>query len=115
MFLVTGCGRSGTKYTSTVLRVCGLDMPHEAIGKDGSVSSIWAIDLKAEQYYKPHSCGSRSMFHTVLNQVREPLDTIASITTGSLEAVKWVDKYTPLHFEGDRIKWATEYWIYWSG
>jgi len=114
MFLVTGCGRSGTKYTSTVLRSCGLDMPHEAIGKDGAVSSVWAIDLKAEQYYAPHSCGSRSLFNTVLHQVREPLKAIASIITGSMGAIHWVDKHTPLHFEGDRIKWAAEYWLYWN-
>jgi len=114
MFLVTGCGRSGTKYTSTVLCTCGLDMLHEKVGKDGAVSSVWAIDLKAAQYYAPHSCGSRSMFDVVLHQVREPLSAIASITTGSGGAIAWVDKHTPLHFEGDRIKWAVEYWLYWN-
>jgi len=114
MFLVTGCGRSGTKYTSTVLRSCGLDMPHEKVGKDGSVSSVWAIDLKAEQYYKPHSCGSRSLFSTVLHQIREPLSAIASITTGRIDGIRWLQKHIPLYFEGDRIKWAVEYWLYWN-
>ena len=38
MILVTGTGRSGTHYTAVVMQKLGLDIPHEAVGKDGASS-----------------------------------------------------------------------------
>jgi len=112
MFLITGCGRSGTKYTSKVLQACGLDIRHEAIGKDGAVSSIWA--LEAEKYVGRHARGSRSMFDVVLHQVRHPLQAIASMTTARPESIKWVEENTNQKYTGDIIKWTSEHWLYWN-
>ena len=33
--LVTGCARSGTRYTALLFSECGLDIQHEKMGKDG--------------------------------------------------------------------------------
>ena len=112
MFLVTGCGRSGTKYASEVFQACGLDMPHERLGKDGAVSSVWALESK--RYIGRHALGSRSMFDVVLHQVRHPLQAIASITTARPESIKWVEDNTHQIYTGDIIKWVSEYWLYWN-
>lgn len=36
--LITGCGRSGTKYIARLLSAAGLDIGHETMGKDGIAS-----------------------------------------------------------------------------
>jgi hypothetical protein len=36
MLLITGCGRSGTHYSSALFKHLGLDLPHESVGRDGT-------------------------------------------------------------------------------
>ncbi len=42
--LVTGCARSGTRYTAFILRDCGLDVGHEWVFPDGLTSWLMAAD-----------------------------------------------------------------------
>ena len=65
--LITGCGRSGTSYMSSLMRKTGLDMPHEVMGRDGMVGWQQARDT--------------SGFDIVLHQVRHPLRAISSAQT----------------------------------
>src|SRR5580692_5990288 len=44
--LVTGCGRSGTGYMVTFLKASGLDLKHEYMGNDGSVSWLMAAEIE---------------------------------------------------------------------
>ena len=111
MILITGCGRSGTKYISLVLRELGLDVGHESLGRDGIVSSIFAV--RADKY-PPYHCSVRPEFDVVLHQVRNPLDTIASLET-SLD-VSWdftcpitgVDRNAPI------LQRSAEHWYHWN-
>jgi hypothetical protein len=66
--MISACPRSGTRYISVLLRGVGIDMPHEAIGRDGVVS--WQHIADKEFTVK---CDN------ILHQVRDPLDTISSI------------------------------------
>lgn len=79
MFLITGCGRSGTTYITQVLQRCGLDVGHERMGRDGIVSGFYAFD--APKYPGKHPT-PRPQFDVVLHQVRAPLAAIASLQTG---------------------------------
>lgn len=68
MFLITGFGASGTKYTATIFQKLGYDVGHEKEGKDGVVS--WKHLTKHEKY------------GIILHQVRHPLRVIGSAVTG---------------------------------
>jgi hypothetical protein len=74
--LITGCARSGTKFISNLLSQLFLDMPHERLGTDGSVS-WYAGGLKI----KYPSLYDKNKFDIVLHQSRNAIETIESITT----------------------------------
>lgn len=113
MFLITGCGRSGTKYMARVLRAAGLDVGHETLGADGVVSSIWAVE---DEYYPAyHHQGPRPEFDVVLHQVREPLATIGSLTTALPGSWKWNARHVPIVVEEHSVlDMAIMYWYWWN-
>jgi hypothetical protein len=67
--LITGCGRSGTKYISKVFRRLGVKLGHEVLYEDGIVSTFSFLldDLKTYSF--------------ILHQVRHPLNVISSCQT----------------------------------
>ena len=92
MFLITGCGRSGSTYITRVLQHCGLDVGHHRLGKDGAVCSFYCF--KTDKYpVKTHPV-PRPHFDVILHQIREPLKTIASIQTG--RSWKWTCRLLPV-------------------
>mmetsp|Transcript_48980 Transcript_48980/g.131085 ORF Transcript_48980/g.131085 Transcript_48980/m.131085 type:complete len:646 (-) Transcript_48980:6-1943(-) len=80
--LITGTGGSGTHAISTLFRQNNIDIPHETIGKHGSVSWVYAVhDLhpsndRSCKWLKP----ARTAFNHVFHLTRCPLDIIASQT-----------------------------------
>jgi len=103
--LIIGCGRSGTKYTSTVLSALGADMPHEKIGKDGMVSWKEAFQPKWKlglQYSK--------IFH----QVRSPLGVINSCQTIREDSWKIISNHIPVEREDQLLIKCMKYWYYWN-
>lgn len=75
--LITGCPRSGTGYTSEVLRQTGLPLGHEVELGRGQVS--WKEAPNAKQY------------GIVFHQVRDPIKVISSLTMPAM----WVDTALP--------------------
>jgi hypothetical protein len=112
MFLITGCGRSGTKYMATVLRKAGLNVRHERPGKDGTVSAIWIVE--DERYPVYHHQGPRPEFDLVLHQVRDPLKTIASLTTTRPGSWRWLARHVPIDLSDGILKIAAEFWYFWN-
>jgi hypothetical protein len=110
MMLICGCGRSGTKYTATVLQRLGLDVGHERLGKDGIVSSMWALDVA--EYPPYHEQGPQPEFDVILHQVRNPLDTIGSLTTALPSSWAWNAKHLPLQITWEPVRKAAVYWYY---
>jgi len=111
--LITGCGRSGTRYISDVLCHIGLDMPHEIrMGGDGKVS--W--------YEAPARPFDR--FGVVLHQVREPVVVIQSMTTAIPESWAFIDRVLRKRFQlplpgrletrDELVVAGTLYWVYWN-
>lgn len=73
--LIVGSPRSGTQFTTYLLKYLGFRMGHEESDVDGCVSSLHLTVPKE--------------FTTVLHQIREPLQTISS-----LHKIDWADKET---------------------
>lgn len=111
MFLITGCGRSGTLYMAKALRAAGLDVGHEEAGEDGAVSSAWCVDSRHYPYY--HEQGPRPEFDIVLHQVRHPLPTIASLTTSQSASWAFTEQFVPIP-EGDVVAKAAYFWYHWN-
>lgn len=111
-FLVTGCGRSGTLYIAKCLRLAGMDVGHERMGEDGAVSSCWCAP--EPPYPSFHQPGPRPDFDIVLHQVREPLATIGSLTTGGREGWQFNARWVNLDLGWHPIKRAAYYWFAWN-
>jgi hypothetical protein len=112
--LITGCARSGTTFISDVLIAAGLDMPHEFMGRKGSVSWLMCVNDRNLPWGR-HSCYGYN-FTTVLHQVRDPLKTIASIIyTEREEAFYFFSKHiSQIQPDDSKLEKAVKYWIYWN-
>jgi hypothetical protein len=78
--LITSTGRSGTKYTASVLQTLGYSVTHDDalfIGSDGAVSWPLAVNtLRSYPTWVKHPGNAR--FKTLIHQVRDPLKSIPS-------------------------------------
>lgn len=106
MILITGAGRSGTKYMARALRQCDLDVGHERLGADGIVSSFYCFD--ALDYPGKHPA-PRPQFDLILHQVREPLASIASIQTG--RSWNWTCQFLPVGEDAPLLQRACYNWL----
>lgn len=106
MFLITGAGRSGTKYMARALQRCGLDVGHEQVATDGIVSSFYCFD--APGYPGKHPA-PRPQFDLILHQVREPLASIASIQTG--RSWDWTCQFLPVSEDAPLLRRACYNWL----
>lgn len=110
--LVIGCPRSGTRYTNEVLRQMGLKVEHEKMGRDGTVSSWFAVD----DYYYPRAHGGRRAdfhFDLVVHQVRHPLDVIGSLETAMNPAWwHWQQAHTGISKESEYP--GSRFWLAWN-
>jgi hypothetical protein len=109
--LVTGCGRSGTKYIAFALSRMGLDVPHECLGRDGISSWTMAVATEKRPYGPPSSLIS---FEQIFHQTREPLSVInscLSFTDGSWDFIcenMTFPRTAPL------VMRAAAYWLLWN-
>lgn len=109
--LITGCGRSGTKYASFALQRLGLEVPHERLGRDGISSWTMAVVAEGRPYGPP---SSEVSFQHIFHQVREPLATIASCMTLNSESWDFICRHIECPpFAPALIKAAT-YWLLWN-
>lgn len=109
--LVTGCGRSGTRYLSFVLRRLGLDVGHERIGRDGVISWALAVDDAAPPW-GPR--GRDLSFDVVLHQVREPVRVMNSTVTFRDESWRFIARHVPCPAGAPLPLRAAAYWYHWN-
>lgn len=115
MLLVTGTGRSGTHYTSELLKQMGYDVPHEAVGKDGAAS--WKHIVSGEFVYigKNREAEIDSTgFTRILHQVRHPLKVIASMQTFSDSTWAYMAKFIELDAGLCPIRRSMQAWVRWN-
>lgn len=129
-FVVTGCARSGTKYTSHLLTHSGILTGHEDVfnrwAPGGGLAEDWrdgsdAYDGDSSFIAAPHAAELAEAGLTVVHLVRAPLSVIASICTmawlADLNApyVAYVAGHAPEVAEqppGPRR--AAAYWLAWN-
>lgn len=113
ILLVTGCARSGTSFTSRILRNAGLDIPHEEMGKDGAVS--WYLATQPD-YRKRRINLKKYYFAHTFHQTRDPLKTISSVYFAeNLHSWNYILKHTPeISFRDSHLVKCAKYWYYWN-
>jgi hypothetical protein len=130
--LITGCGRSGTFYSTEVWRQLGLDIRHErpiahhgVMGEDGAASWLMAVN-DPNPPFGPSAVDYD--FDTVVHQVRHPLKVIASVAQFILGkgrfAKEFIQRNVPqtgilddelsLNTHQQLILQAARYWYYWN-
>lgn len=92
------------------LRHLGLDMPHEAVGRHGAVSWMYAVPSSSYPFGARHVPYRWSQ---IFHQTREPLATIASLTTISPEAWAFAGKYVSLPGASITNR-AARLWLDWN-
>lgn len=115
MILVTGCGRSGTHYTARLLQQLGLDIPHEAVGKDGAAS--WKHTASGTFVYIGKNRETKidaDGFDRVLHQVRHPLKVIASMQTFSVSSWSYMAGFIDLSLKASPVVKGMQAWVGWN-
>jgi hypothetical protein len=110
LLLVTGCGRSGTKYISFVLRRLRRDVPHERLGRHGVCA--WTMAGPTED--RPYGPCEALRFEHVFHQVRDPLEAIASATTFGDESWRYICANTPCSLDEPVLVRSARYWLAWN-
>jgi hypothetical protein len=109
--LVTGCGRSGTKYIAFALRRIGLDVRHERLGRDGISSWTMAVRTERRPYGPPSSACS---FNQIFHQTREPLQVIQSCLSFTESSWDFISENVPCSRIAPLIIRAATYWLLWN-
>ena len=89
-----------------------MKIEHEKMGRDGTVSSWFAVDT---YYYPRNHSGRRSDFRfgIVLHQVRHPLDVISSLETAIPASWwHWQQALTGVSKESEHA--AARFWLRWN-
>lgn len=105
--LVAGYPRSGTTYANAYFKSKGLDLKHESVGKDGSVS--WFHILKE------HPLGQDINFNPefVIHLLRKPLDVISSATTLHDSSLIFLARHSKFNKENSKLLLLMHSYIYW--
>jgi len=119
MTLITGCARSGTGAIAKYLGAAGLDLGHELrLGADGIAS--WFLARRDAIPPAGHATCPRS-WDRVVHLVRNPLDCIASLSTLSPGAWRWIQQYVwiddhelPDEADGSAPIAEMKYWLQWN-
>src|SRR5262245_1471922 len=108
--LITGCGRSGTKYIAAVLQKLGLRIGHERFAPDGIAS--WQMVFNDAPI--PGRPRGGVAFDVVLHQVRHPLLVIPSLSTFRAGSWHYVARHVPSDPDDSLLVRATRYWVCWN-
>lgn len=110
MNLVTGYPRSGTMFLATLLTKCGVDMPHEGIGKDGTVSWFQAGERGRVFAKNPDPY----QFDKVIQVVRNPVHVLRSVHTFRPEVWTFFEANLGKSPSDDFLVRGMYTWIQWN-
>lgn len=109
--LITGCPKSGTKYTTVLLKHLGLDFGHEEqTGKDGQTNWMLAPGKKSKPLEGPSFKKFKDAI--ILHQIRHPLDTISSCT--KIGQWKYICNYIPVEAYEYALLKSMNLYFYWN-
>lgn len=114
LIIITGCGRSGTTFSSKVLRRMGLEIGHERLRKNG-VSSWYLTSKRKKVQLGPSLYDLRSFNKIIIHQVREPLASISSMLSTGSPSWRFLSNEIPISLEKDsKTLRAMKYYYYWN-
>jgi hypothetical protein len=115
MLLITGTGRSGTHFTSELLKKIGYDVPHESIGSDGAASWKHVVSGTFVYIGKNREVHIDSTgFTRILHQVRHPIKVISSMQTFSKSTWTYMANFIELDPGGNPALKAMQAYVYWN-
>lgn len=109
--LITGCGRSGTRYVSYLLDLLGLDVGHEKMGRDGTASWYMVVPSHSPPF---GPASTEYMFRTVLHQVRHPLAVIPSTLSFKERSWDYICENLGLDRHQEPLRLGLSYWYHWN-
>lgn len=114
--LIIGLPRNGSTFISQAFRLNGIDVGHESIGKDGI--SSWVLASKSDiEYLGPTYNQVLKKYDNQVNlfhQIREPIQTISSITTISNKSWRYVENYVDLKRSNSLLHKSMIFWLEWN-
>lgn len=114
--LVMASPRSGTRSVAELLRGSGLRVGHEKMLRDGTVSSLFAVDDFLYPGAHAHDRPSKHRFDEVVQLVRHPLLCIASLASMNRPHFwHWTQVHTKRSYEADGpLLYAAHFWAIWN-
>jgi hypothetical protein len=111
---IIGCGRSGTTFSSKILKDLGIIIGHERLLKNG-ISSWYLISDQKDVPLGPTFRQINNLHPIYIHQVREPLAAISSVLSLGNPSWKFLAKEIPLDIINDSpaLK-AMKYYYYWN-
>jgi len=111
--LILGCGRSGTRYFSDLLRSNDIDVQHEKIGNDGVACwySVFNSNKPPVSFFLPNY---KETEFIKIHQVRNPIDVIASAHTLMPHSWEYVRRSIPINENDNLLLTCMKYWYYWN-
>lgn len=114
--IILGCPRSGTKFISEIFNINGIQIGHEKMGSFG-ISSWCLVSGDDKVCHGPsyekvlNIFGNNSLIY---HQVRNPLQTISSLTTISKKSFDFVKNYIPMDSKESLNLKCMKFWYYWN-
>lgn len=124
LFIVSGCGRSGTGHAAAVLTALGAPCAHAAVFRDDTAGArgpvTWPKQCAGDaSWFAAPFIGRLPEGAFVIHQVREPLAVIRSVLRCGLlgdgqPERKFAEAYVPeLALGGPTVR-AMRYWVEWN-
>lgn len=113
MIAVTGCGRSGTKYFSVLMKSIGLDIGHEKLEKHG-ISSWCLVPDSNISVFGPSFSEIEYLDIPIVHQIRDPLNTISSTLTFMNSSWNFIQRFIPVSKKDSTLLKSMKYWYYWN-
>lgn len=111
-FLILGHPRSGTSYMATLFQIFGLDVLHEAIGKDG-ISSWGYVTWHLPPYRFDGHSRLDFQFEHIIQVVRNPIKTVASVAFTEQDSLAWRKQFVNI-FTDHPVSQAVESILGWN-
>lgn len=111
--LVLACARSGTTYITQLLQLCGLQVGHESLGRDGMV--CWTAIVRSDN--PPWGPATHQLkFKHIVHQVRHPLKVISSVYfTEPPKSWNYIIFHTrQINQQDSHLVKCAKYWLYWN-
>jgi hypothetical protein len=116
VILIIGCMRSGTLFTTKLIRkLTRLRMGHDALETDGGVSGFFAGAI-GHNPARGAKEGILQYTDLILHQVRHPLKVVRSMEAINEPTWEWICNQLPdmCSMEQPLVERASRYWVRWN-